>query len=80
MGQQLKDLALSLLWLIAAVAWVRALTWELPHAMDTAKKKKKGRERFGRYKYLGFIPAPSCSSCGNLSELFNRSVPQFSHL
>ena len=37
--QWVKDLALSLLWLwLSAVAWVRSLAQELPHAVGTAKK------------------------------------------
>ena len=34
MAQQVKDLALSLLWL-----WLQMLVWELPHAMGEAKIK-----------------------------------------
>ena len=42
-AQQVKDPALSLLWLVAgggitAVVWVQSLAWELPHAMGEAKK------------------------------------------
>lgn len=38
---QVKDLALSLLWLgVAAVVYVQSLGWELLHAIGTAKNKK----------------------------------------
>ena len=36
---EVKDLALSLLWL-TAVAGVQSLAWELPHDMGAAKRKK----------------------------------------
>ena len=41
MAQQVKDQALSLLWL-----WLLApsLAWELPHATGVAKKRKKRRD------------------------------------
>ena len=38
-AQQVKGLVLSPLWLQSQ--WVRSLAWELPHALGTAKKKKK---------------------------------------
>ena len=42
MAQSIKDLALSLLWLLLiAMAWVQSLAQELTHAMGMAKKKKK---------------------------------------
>ena len=43
MVHQVKDLALSLqqLGLLTAMARVRSLTQELPHAVGEAKKKKK---------------------------------------
>ena len=39
--QQVKDLALSLLWhRFAAAVWVQSLAWELLHTTDALKKKK----------------------------------------
>ena len=38
MAQQVRDLALSLQWQVAAIAWVRSLAQELPHAVGVAKK------------------------------------------
>ena len=35
---------------VTAVVWVRSLVWELPHAMDMAKKKKK---KLGTVRYHG---------------------------
>ena len=38
--QQVKDLALSLLWhRFAAAVWVQTLAWELLHTTDALKKK-----------------------------------------
>ena len=40
MAQRVKDPTLSLLWLVvAAVAQVQSLTWELPHVESAARKK-----------------------------------------
>lgn len=45
--QQIKDTALSLLWLsVIAVAWVRALAPEVLHAADMATKEKKKQRTF----------------------------------
>ena len=45
MAQQVKDLDLTAVSLVIAVAWIRSLTWELPHAMGTAKKKQKQKQK-----------------------------------
>ena len=42
-AQQVKDPALSLLWL-GPLAWIQSLTWELPYAVGVAKKIKKLKE------------------------------------
>ena len=44
MVQWVKDLVLSLLWLVTAVAQVCSLAWKLPHALGMAKKKKKKKK------------------------------------
>ena len=40
-AQSVKDLALSLLQFVTAVVRVQSLAWECPHAIGSAKKKKK---------------------------------------
>ena len=40
-AQQVKGLALSLLWLSTALIWARSLAQEFLHATSVAKKKKK---------------------------------------
>ena len=52
MAQQVKDLMLSLLVWIAAVAQVRLLSRELPHAMGVAKKRKEKERK--KYENLSF--------------------------
>ena len=45
-AQQVKDLVLSAVaaW-VTAMAQVRSLAWEYPHAMNTAKKEKKKKKK-----------------------------------
>ena len=38
MAQWVKDWVVTAVALIPAVVWVQSLAWELPHAMDAAKK------------------------------------------
>ena len=46
MAQWFGDLALSLLVaLITAVAWVQSLAWKLLHAVGTAPKEKRKKQR-----------------------------------
>ena len=40
MAQWVKNLAFTAVNLVIAVMQVRSLTWKLPHASDTVKKKK----------------------------------------
>ena len=44
-AEQVKDLALSLLWLRSAVVRVRSLTLKLPHAMAETKNKRRRKKR-----------------------------------
>ena len=41
MAWQVKDLVLSLLWPVIAVAQVQSLAWELRHAAGMARDKKR---------------------------------------
>ena len=44
MAQWVKDSVLSLQQLIAAVAWVQALAWELLHVAGTGKNKQTNKK------------------------------------
>ena len=48
-AQQIKDLALSAVAQVAAVARVPSLVQEIPHATGATKKKKRERERTDMY-------------------------------